>query len=351
MSRVVLVTEAFHPAVDESTITVRHLADELVKVGHQVLLISAAPGMAVYRRSRVVRIRPWEPVGSQVRAGLSEFRPDLVLVASPGTIGRKALKHAQRLGVPTVSLEHRAPNELSVEPWQTRVPGRSDLLLTVSRWQQLRLTETGHDCLAWQPGVDIDTFTPEAREPHLHARWARTHHPEGPLTAVGYVGPLRRRDGVRRLQELNALPGIRPVVIGHGRQREWLRDRMRRITFLPDLSSVELARAIASLDVLVHPGEELTSGHAVRAATACGVPVVAARAGAAPELVRHLETGLLFEPRADEFVDEVAALVSDRSRAEFGRHARAEAERRTWAAATGELLDLVAPLLAPARAA
>jgi len=351
MSRIALVTEAFHPAVDESTVTVRHLADEMLRRGHQVRLISAAPGMAVYRECRVVRVRSWDPVGSQVRDALTAFAPDLVIVASPATIGRKALKHAQRLGIPTVTVEHRAPDEFLVEPWLTSVPSRSDVLLTVSSWQRQRLAAAGHESLAWAPGVDLDTFTPMARSPHLHSRWARSHHPEGPLVAVGYVGPLRKRDGVRRLRALDSLAGVRPVVIGDGKQRDWLRHRMRRVTFLPELSSLELATAIASLDVLVHPGEEVTSGHALRAAAACGVPVVAARAGAAPELVRHLETGLLFSTRPDDFADEVAALALDSSRAEFGRHARASACRRPWPTAVEELLAIARPLLAHQHAA
>lgn len=350
MSRIALVTEAFHPGVDESTVTVRHLADEFLRRGHEVLLISAAPGQGRYRRSRVVRVRAWEPVGSQVRAAFTEFRPDLVFVASPAAIGRKALKHAGRLGVATVTVEHRAPGEFLVEPWVTGVPRRSDLLLTVSRWQQERLVDVGHPSHVWHPGVDLDTFTPAARDRHLHARWARTHHKHGPLTVVGYVGPLRKRDGVRRLRGLESLPRVRPVLIGEGRQRDWLRDRMRRVVILPRLQGTELATAVASFDALIHPGEQVTAGHSLRAAAACGVPVVAARAAGSAEIVRHLESGLL-ATGGDTLLDEVAALCADPTRAELGRHARSLADQRSWAVAVDDLLELVNAHLAPARAA
>src|SRR5690606_2860928 len=95
--------------------------------------------------------------------------------------------------------------------------------------------------------------------------------------------------------------------------------------------------AVASLDLLVHPGDALTAAHALRAAAACGTPVVAARTGGAGEVVRHLETGLLFE--GDGFADTVAALAADQHRVHLGRRARALVAERTWQVAVSELLD------------
>ncbi|WP_283095339.1 hypothetical protein [Nocardioides alcanivorans] len=43
--------------------------------------------------------------------------------------------------------------------------------------------------------------------------------------------------------------------------------------------------------------------------------------------------------------------MSDRSRAEFARHARDLARARPWSVAAEELLDLVTPLMTFARAA
>ncbi len=335
--RITLVTEMFHPAVDASTVTVRHLADELIRRGHRVQIIAGAPGMTVYRQCRVVRVRAWDGLGAQVRTALTDFASDLVVVATPGSIGRKALKHGTRLGIPTVTVEHGAPDRLSVEPWLTRVPDRSDLVLTVSQWQLERLNAAGVAASLWRPGVDTGTFTPSARSEHLRAKWARAHHPGGPLVTVGFVGTMRRSDGVRRLHDLTTVPGIRPVLIGDGKQRDWLRSRLPSAKFLPDLASGELATAVASLDLLVHPSDTLTAAHALRAAAACGTPVVAARAGGAGEMVRHLETGLLFG--GDDFADTVASLAADRHRADLGQRARAFVADRTWQAAVSELLD------------
>ena len=103
--RIALVAESFFPAVDGTTTTVKAVVDRLVDTGHDVLVVAPAPGLTTYRGCRVARIQPRELVGTQVRAALEAFRPDLVHVTSPDTVGRKALKHARRLGIPHA---HRA---------------------------------------------------------------------------------------------------------------------------------------------------------------------------------------------------------------------------------------------------
>jgi hypothetical protein len=79
--------------------------------------------------------------------------------------------------------------------------------------------------------------------------------------------------------EVARLPDARLVVIGDGPRRGWLAERAPGVRFTGDLRGGDLPTAIASLDVLVHPGTRLTCAHALREARAAGVPVVAARAG------------------------------------------------------------------------
>ena len=102
--RIALVTESFYPAVDAATTTVKNVADRLVDTGHNVLLVAPGPGLATYRGSRVVRVAlrrdGLRKPGREVRDTLTDFAPDLVHVTSPDALGRSALKHAQRLGIP-----------------------------------------------------------------------------------------------------------------------------------------------------------------------------------------------------------------------------------------------------------
>lgn len=342
--RIALVTETFFPAVDGTTTTLKAVADGLVDGGHEVLVVAPAPGLGRYRGSGVVRVRPLDPAGAQVRSGLEQFAPDVVHVTSPGTLGRKALKWARRNGVPTVVVEQSPLLDQTSDYWRAKVAERADRLLVTSRWMQERVAELGVEAGLWTPGVDTAAFTPALRDEWLHDRWSRQRSTGSELVVVGYVGSLHKRHGVRRLAELAAVPGIRPVVIGDGPQRGWLETRLPGAKLTGALPTGDLTVALPSLDVLVHPGEQETCCHVLREAAASGVPVVAPRAGGAPDVVRHLETGVLYDP-ADphDFRRAVSAVVADRQRALLGQRGR-ELATRTWVDAVAELAPAVKAL-------
>ena len=144
--------------------------------------------------------------------------------------------------------------------------------------------------------MDTEVFQPGRRDEALRRTWT-----DGDLTqvVVGYVGSLRKRHGVRRLAEVARVPGTRLVVIGDGPQQAWLRSRLpASVQLTGRLTPRHAAAAIASLDVLVQPSTRTTCAHTLREAAACGVPVVAPRAGGAIDVVEHLGTGVLYDPTA-----------------------------------------------------
>lgn len=347
--RIAVVTESFYPATDGTTTTVRNLLDGLVDRGHTVRLIAPAPGLTSYRNVEIVRVRALDKPGRQVRGALEAFAPDLVHVTSSveigPTLGRKALKHARRLDVPTVAVQQTPVTDLTAALWRTKVAERADRVLVTATWMRKRLAELDIDATLWAPGVDTQAFTPALRDPWLHDHWARKRARGGPHVVVGYVGALEKSHGVRRLTEVGAVPGVRLVVIGQGSQRDWLAHRLctpgsARATFAGPLTAGDLATAVASLDVLVHPGAHLTCAHALREASASGVPVVAARSGGARDVVSPMESGLLFDvadPRA--LRSAVSSVVADRHRALMGTHGREVAQQRGWRAAVDELVD------------
>jgi phosphatidylinositol alpha 1,6-mannosyltransferase len=338
--RTALVAESFFPAVDGTTTTVKAVVDGLVDRGHQVLVIAPAPGLASYRGCRIARIQPREPVGAQVRAELEAFCPDLVHVTSPGTVGRTALKHADRLGLRTLTVQQTPVSHLAADRWRAKVADRSDRVLVTAGWMRERLGDLGVEAGLWAPGVDTAAFGPQLRDPWLHASWARASSAGGPRVVVGYVGSLHRRHGARRLADLAQVPGIRPVLVGDGPQRSWLAARLPDAKLTGALETGDLTRAMAALDVLVHPGTEETCCHALREAAASGVPVVAPRSGGAPDVVRSLETGLLYEPSDDNALARAVAMVAgDRQRALLGARGR-ELAVRDWRIAVDELVDL-----------
>ncbi|MGZ6733668.1 MAG: glycosyltransferase, partial [Nocardioides sp.] len=287
----------------------------------------------------VVRVNPVAKPGGQVRDALADFEPDLVQVINPGRLGRKALKHARALGLRTIAVQQAPVAEATAEYWRSRVADRADRLVVTARWMVERLAELDVEAELWLPGVDGAAFAPSLRDPWLAEKWSRASRPQGRQVVVGYVGALAKRHGVRQLADLRASRNVRPVIIGDGAQRGWLEQRLPDARFTGALTAGDLATAVASLDVLVHPGTAETCSHSLREAGASGLPVIAPRAGGAVGVVRHLETGLLYDPTDERgLADAIAAVAADPQRGLLGERGREVALTRSWRDAVDELV-------------
>lgn len=341
--RIAISSEAFYPAVDTDTRTVKAVLDHLIDAGHDVLLLAPAPGLSDYRGATVARITLLEGRGAQVREALLNFGAESLISVSPAKIGRKALKHARRLDVPTLVVQASPVATLDAEVWSRTVGARADRLVVTAPWMKQRVADLGvADAEVWEPGVDARAFTPALRDAYLHDSYAKARSKGGARIVVGHAGELRRRHGVRRLVDAARVPGGRLVVIGEGPQRTWLENQVTDAKFTGALASGELATALASLDFLVQPSEIETCGHLVRAALASGVPVVAPNAGGSPGIVRDGETGLLYDPSEPKALRKaVSHLLADPElRTRLGVRARELSETRDWTVAATELLEL-----------
>ncbi len=361
--RVAIVAESFLPQVNGVTNSVLRVLDHLSRTGHEALVLApdsddgdvppfvhGAPvveipsvGLPGYADVRVV-------VGQRARIErtLAAFGPDVVHLASPFTLGWRGMQAAEALGVPTVAV------------YQTEVPSYAARYgmrhLEPLLWRRVRtLHERASVTLApstptidhlrargvprlhrWGRGVDTVQFRPEARD----EAWRREVGAGRPLL-VGYVGRLAAEKQVEALRVLNDRRDVRLVVVGEGPERGLLRELLPDAHFTGLLRGQELARAMASLDVFVHPGELETFGQTLQEANASGVPVVAPAAGGPIDVVAHSHTGWLYPPGDHAALRaHVDDLLGDaRKRRAFGAAARERALGRTWAKVCHELME------------
>ena len=125
---------------------------------------------------------------------------------------------------------------------------------------------------------------------------------------------------------------------GANGSRVFMRPRRPRSTGWRVVGRLTLRPAVHWLAERVQAPDTGTGSTA--AVPASGVPVVAPRAGGAPEVVRHLETGLLHAPgSAGDLRRAVGALAGDSRRALMGARARELAEQRPWTLAVDELVE------------
>ncbi len=324
--KILIVTETFAPASDAAAETARHVTDALLAGGHEVLVFTTGPGSGSYRGARVLRPRTLFSVAA-VRRTTAEFAPDVVQFLSPRAMGAAAMRALESFGAPLVILD------------PTPLHPRVGAVLASSSSGARVLAAAGVSAQVWRPGVRTDEHHPGLRSADLHDRWAKVGKPEGPLVVAGYVGPvgLPGAKTVRRLAKVAALPGVRLVVVGSGPGTATLKEAGAKI--VGPSNGLELARAIASFDLLVQPRKQDANLGAVRKALASGVPAVAFRTGPAAELVRDGVTGVLVRPGTGGLAAAVAALAADPARRDrLAGAARDSVADRTWADAVAELV-------------
>lgn len=355
--RVAIVTESFSPQVNGVAGSVARVLEHLAARGHRALVIAPEPGPTEHAGVEVLRVPALAlpryrsfAVGlpsPRLPAALAAFAPDVVHLASPIVLGAHGAAAAWRMGVPAVAVYQTdvvrfaarygfGAAERPLWAWVRRVHSRCARTLAPSTPAAWDLRRHGVDRVhLWGRGVDAAAFSPAHRDRGLRARLA----PRGEVL-VGYVGRLAPEKRVERLAPLARRPGIRLVVIGDGPSRAALERRMPGAAFLGFQHGAALSRAVASLDVFVHPGTDETFCQALQEALSAGVPVVAPASGGPVDLVRHGQTGLLTPPEQPAaLVAAVAELAGDAAlRGALAGRARASVAGRGWAALGDQLL-------------
>ena len=167
--------------------------------------------------------------------------------------------------------------------------------------------------------------------------------PDGPLTliAVGRLVKEKRLDRfISVLSRLRADFGldVRGLIVGSGCQNEDLRPQLEsqagRLGLLPDI--VQFRGGVSDMRSVYHEAAVcvLTSEfegtpNVLLEAMASGLPVVATRVGGVPEIVRHGQTGFLYEPDDLEGIAAALAELVKNSvlRSKMGQCARAYVEQ------------------------
>lgn len=363
--RVAIVTESFLPQVNGVTNTVRQVVDRLLDTGHQPMVVAPGPGAEHYRAIPVQRVRSVAlpgyrsfPVGlpdPAVERVLARFAPDVVHLASPVALGVVGLRAAGRLDLPTVAVyqtdlagfarQYGIRADAAVGRWVGRIHRRADRTLVPSSASYAQLRALGVENLhLWRRGVSLDLFDPVHRSADLHSRWTGRKT----RTVVGYVGRLAAEKQVHRLAEAGRVPGVQVVVVGDGPARAALERRLPDAVFTGMLQGADLARAYATLDVFVHPGEAETFCQTIQEAQASGVPVVAPAAGGPLDLVAPGRTGLLYRPGDSDGLRRAVATLAQQPtlRRELAARALREVRQRSWASVVDQLVDVHYPAVA-----
>ena len=296
------------------------------------------PGRGEYRAAR--------GLPRAVRRDLDAFAPNLVHVSAPDWLGHRAVTWARRRGLPVVASLHTRfetyPRyyglrllEPVFERLLTRFYGRVDRVLVPGRSMEACLRGWGvrTPVSVWSRGIDHDCFSPDRRDP----AWRRSLELRDDEMAVGFLGRLVKEKGLDVFAAVAAELRRRGVparflVIGDGPARDWFAAQVPDAAFAGFQQGDALGRAVASMDVLFNPSVTETFGNVTAEAMAAGVPVVAARATGAVDLVADGETGFLVPPRdVGAYADAIARLAADPAlRRRMGEAGRVRVAGNRW---------------------
>jgi len=265
---------------------------------------------------------------------------------------------AERLGIPFAAFYHSNLPQLAgrrflgclTEPTLRRyvhlLYERCDVVFAPSRVMCEYLRDLGVQQAVHQPlGVDADTFHPARRTQTLRQR-LNLSRKSRVLVFPGRFAPEKNLPVL--LQAFARLGAPYHLLLIGGKRRARPATNVTMLPYRRD--SHELAQFIASADALVHAGTKETFGLVILEAMACGRPVVAARAGAFPELIDD-SVGMLAEPNSVAGMAEAIAALYERDLDVLGAAGRERILRQfTWNRAFHGQLVTYASLVGTRRA-
>jgi 1,2-diacylglycerol 3-alpha-glucosyltransferase len=365
--KVGLVADFYYPWIGGPATFIRNLGHGLAARGHSVsLLCPSAIGPVQDERDGPIRVRRARslpvPFGYQLRVSSSPLadsvrwlnlvEPDVVHIHHPFPLSAAAAWMASRRGVPVVATNHTIP-ECSL--WGLRSTPLIYPLLTggLGRWIRTLLerctsvstptqvaAELLHALGYQQPvtpisnGVDTHRFAPGSRPHELAASLGIDARP-----VVLYTGRLdaeKQMDVWLRAAALLAKKAdVQFLVGGKGSERMRLEVLCRhlglegRVCFFGYLPEDLYPSVYRLADVFCITSEVELQSIATLEAISSGLPVVAVRAAALPELVHDGRNGYLAEPGDSIGVAlHLHRLLSDVTRMrEMGRCSRTIAEQ------------------------
>jgi glycosyltransferase involved in cell wall biosynthesis len=377
LTRVLFLTESFHPTLGGGETHIRRLGSQLAAAGDAVTVLTRLADAAwpVEEHLDGIRVRRVGPPGpgasgkyrmlpAALREALREApRHDVLVVRNTRVLGVPGLVAARARGTAVV-LQPEINGELSGEaftwgkPWANGVSGRlvlglvalrnlllrdADAFVAMSRLirDEMQAASVPAERIRLLPhGVDTLRFHPATPDERATLR-ARLGLPQG-LLAI-YSGRLLRGKGLETLVEALAAPSlprdVRVVLLGSGegqaldatgdlRRRVAERGLETRVVFAGRSDRVE--DYLRACDLFVFPSLFEALGIALVEAAACGLPAIASRTGGIVDVVDDAHSGLLVPPGdPGALAGALAVLAGDSARrAAMGAAARAVAVSR-----------------------
>ena len=267
----------------------------------------------------------------EIKRVLSEFQPDIIHNQTPGPVALAILRYARRHKVALVSTDHAYPDnltqqvklpELAKKPINAVMNAYFVSFLKRSDYATVPTEQVLTDCIpksklffrvpieALSNGIDLSRFAKGRVNHEIYERY--DINPKKPtILYIGRVDPEKSLDVLMnafiKVQEIVEMAQL--VIVGDGTMRPKLEKMAEKagisdkVVFTGRVIGKDLPQLYRTGDVFAITSKTETQSIVLLEAMATGLPAVAVKAGAIPELVHNGENGYLCE--ADD-VDAVA---------------------------------------------
>jgi glycosyltransferase involved in cell wall biosynthesis len=263
---------------------------------------------------------------------LERFQPDLIHITGPSEVGMLGAGLARYLKLPLAASWHTNVHEYLARrsSWFLRLLPEQHSVATGQKIEDLTMAAAARFYSVAQvlfaPNPELCALLerttrrpchlmPRGVDAELFDAFKRKRNPEDRDQVLGFVGRLSVEKNVTLLADVQAElermghKSFRFLIVGHGAEEGWLRERLPRAVFAGVLKGEALAEAYASMDLFVFPSHTDTFGNVVLEALASGVPAIVTPNGGPPTIVRDGVTGRIV-PDA-EFASAAAGVLAD----------------------------------------
>jgi glycosyltransferase involved in cell wall biosynthesis len=277
LSKILLITDAWHPQVNGVVTTLSNLVEQAKAHGDTVYVYH--PGRCTLRFS--LWFYPEITIGipniSHIRKLLKKQKWDYIHIATPeGTLGFTFSRVCRSLKIPFSTSCHTKFPEFIHSKWPV-IPvsfgwhlmryfykGSSVILTTTdSMVKELKNNGFTQDIQPWSRGVDRSIFYPEKRNPNIDTNVI--------LLCVSRVSYEKGLDDFCKLN----IPNAQKILVGDGPYLEELKQKYPDVFFVGKKTGKELGDYYRSATVFVFPSKNDTFGVVNIEALACGTPVAA----------------------------------------------------------------------------
>ncbi|WP_432408998.1 glycosyltransferase family 4 protein [Wukongibacter sp. M2B1] len=352
--RIAIFTDTFLPEINGVTKTLKKMKEYMDEEdieyrffipGEENNMVDNTISFSSFRFFLYSECKVAIPRYKSIKESLDKFKPDIIHVVTPFSIGIMGLKYSKENNIPLVASYHTDfPKYLKFY----NLEFLENTLWYFFRWFHSHSyinfcpsINTKEDMEKhgiknvelWGRGIDTASFNPNKKSKELRRKYCSNG--EALLLYVGRVAPEKELDvlldAAKKLNNRNIKYKL--VVIGDGPSRQdFEMIGIDNVIFAGYKSGEELQSYYASADIFTFPSSSETYGNVILEAMASGLAVVCPYAGGLKENLIDQYNGLAFEAgNSDSMAERIIDIIEDdKLRLTLKKNARSYTLSKSW---------------------